>query len=429
MLDRQVAESFVELLSNQTDSLSTIYSKFHSSFDVRNRMVALTGISMLLSDGLLEHPHQIVATWLLFREFNKVPIHDSPFLPVFVHLFNEVRITNPNFCPPQLYDIVSCILDNGDTDAIDNLTLKAILSPNFSIPNSTNINLSAPKAYQARISPVLSKEIEKTENGNINSNSSNSNLNALGSHSTSNSNLERVVMTPSQILVELLSDPTIYNDFEPPYVRPAPEITPIFPGEVQQTFISSFDTAPALFDEYVSLNSKEAAVSLIRKAIDNPLKPAEIDSLSRELKKNPELSSEADMTSSQIEMLIENNPPIAQEIVLYLVKKNDKLLDQLASVALTQSKAKVIKEILVNPDLQAAQFENYIYKAMNTIKTINNNENYLKSVSLFCQMLCEAFWEGKRFGVDLLVELYSFCVEPKNESLKESQELASLLSA
>lgn len=401
MLERQVAENFVDLLSNSTDTLSVISTKFHSSFDIRNRMIALTGISMLLSDGLLEHPHQIVAIWLLFNEFNKVPINDSPFLPVFVHLYNEVRISNPNSCPPQLYDIVNCILGNGDTDKIGSMSIKSIMSPNFALPNLTTINLSAPKQYQPRISPILSEKVETPESE---------------------------VMTPSQILVELLSDSTIYNDFESLYIRPAPEISPIFLGEIEETFISSFDSAPALFDEYVSLNSKESAVSLIRKAIDTQLKPAEVDFLSREIKKNPDLSSEADLSNQQIDSLIENNLTIAKDIVLYLVKRNDKLLEQLASVQLTPAKAQVIQEILINPDLPSQQFENYIYNAMNTIKGIQENDTYLTCASLFFEMLCVAFNKGKRFGVDLLVELYSFCVLPKNESLKESQELAILLS-
>ncbi|KAK8875411.1 hypothetical protein M9Y10_005576 [Tritrichomonas musculus] len=401
MLERQVAENFVDLLSNNTDTLSTISSKFHSSFDIRNRMIALAGISMLLSDGLLEHSHQIVAAWLLFSEFNKVPINDSPFLPVFVHLYNEVRISNPNFCPPQLYDIVSCILDSGDTDKIGSMTLKSIMSNNFSLPNSTSINLSAPKQYQPRISPVLSEKVESPESE---------------------------VMSPSQILVELLTDSTIYNDFEPIYIRPAPEVTPIFPGEIQDTFISSFDSPPALFDEYVSLNSKESAVSLIRKAIDTQLTSAEVDSLSREIKKNPELSLEADLSNSQIDSLIENNTAIAKDIVSFLVKRNDNLLEQLALVQLTPAKAQVIQEILIDPDLPTPQFEGYIYKSMNTIKSIQKNETYLKCLALFFGMLCTAFNKGVQFGVDLLVELYSFCVLPKNESLKESQDLAFLLS-
>lgn len=401
MLERQVAENFVDLLSNNTDTLSVISSKFHSSFDIRNRMIALTGISMLLSDGLLEHSHQIVAIWLLFNEFNKVPINDSPFLPVFVHLYYEVRISNPNFCPPQLYGIVNCILGNGETDKIGSMTIKSIMSQNFDLPVLTSINLSAPKQYQPRMSPIISEKLEKPE---------------------------RDVMSPPQILVELLSDSTIYNDFESLYIRPAPDVASIFPGEIQETFISSFDLgAPALFDEYVSLNSKESAVSLIQKAIDTQLTPAEVDSLSREIKKNPDLSSEADLSIPQIDSLMENNTAIAKDIVLYLVKRDDKLLEKLATFQLTPAKQQVIQEILINPDLLPQQFESYVSNAMSNIEKIQN-DSYFECAALFFKMLCVAVNKGKKLGVDLLVELYSFCVLPKNESLKESQDLAILLS-
>ena len=419
MLDRQVAESFVDLLSNQTDSLSSVYSKFRSNFDTRNRMILLTGISMLLSDGLLEHPHQIVASYLLFKEFSNVPIHDNPFLPVFLHILNDVRVTAPNFCPPQLYDIVSCFLDNNDVDSIGNMNMKTVLSPNFTLPNKNNINLTIPEQYNIRISPVLAERSQsqqkKPENANHQQESPNS-----------SKDQKKNVMTPTQIIVELLCDPTIYCDFEVPYIRPAPEITPTFPGEVQNTYIASFDTSPALFDDYVPLNSQEATISLMEKAIDTKLNQGEIESLSREIKKNPELASEGNLNCQQIESLIENNTSIALDVVAHLVKKNDGLLEQLAKTSITPAKARVYKEILANPDLQNEQLNNYVNEAMNYIKGISDHDVFVKNLSLFCKMLHEIWSEEIKISSDLVTELYQFCVE--YEQIPEANDLATLIS-
>lgn len=403
MLERQVATSFVELLSDNTNTLSSIYSKFHSTFDIRNRMIALTGISMLLSDGLLEHSQQIVATWLLFNEFKNVPIHDSPFFPVLNHITNEVRLANPTFCPPQLYDIINYMLGKGDADFIGSMTLKSIMSDTFTLPSPPNNDLSAPKQYQPRISPILSEKVDNPEN---------------------------ITMTPSQIIIELLSDSTIYNDFELLFVRPPPEITQIFPGEVQQTFISSYDTAPALFDEFASLNSKETAVELLKKATETQLGAPDVEILTKEIEKNPDLTSEANFSNQQINSLIEVNPSIAKEVILSLIKRNDQLLNYLASLPLTPAKAQVIQKVLVHPDLPPEQFEQFIYNTMERLKKIpSTDEDYTKSTSLFCRMLCAVYKEGKRFGADLLVELYSFSVQPQNEELPEAQELTQYLSA
>jgi hypothetical protein len=51
------------------------------------------------------------------------------------------------------------------------------------------------------------------------------------------------------VIAELLIDKTIYEDFDPGFVRPPPAVTQLFPGELAGTFVASFGHANFLFDD------------------------------------------------------------------------------------------------------------------------------------------------------------------------------------
>lgn len=400
MLSREAAELLVSLLSNDSDPLSSISSRFSSNFDVNDKMVALAGISMLLSDCLLDHPQQIVALWILVNEFEDIPIIDSPFLPVFLYLF-DMRNTNPNACPPQMYDILLCLLGNCNIEIIAESTVKTILSPTFQLQTPSSPSIALPKQYQARTSPLLTERAENT------------------SHT----------MSQSQILVELLCDPTIYNDFEPPYIRPLPDVSPIFPGELQQSFISSFDASPPLYDECVSIDSKEAATVLIHRATDNKLKGTEIESLVHEIQKNPEIATEVGLPCEKLVQMIEMNPLLAKELYCVLIpKEGDKFFESLCHIQITPSLVEVAKSIFCMSDLPPNYLNDFISGHIKTISNVKDPQVSNKKTALFCGLLCQLFDEGIRYKDDLLMDLYSFCLEPKNESIHEAQDLATRLS-
>jgi hypothetical protein len=222
MLSQSLSASLVSLLSNETDPLSSLSTQFCSTFDVPSRMTALMGLSMLFADGLLDHKQQIVALWLLFNEFQSIPLADNPFLPIFSYL-SDLRATSPNSCSPQLYDIISCILGNFSPEKLGDLSVRTIFSPGHTIQTPKAINIPILKPSQARISHVL---IEQSES-------------PMG------------VLTQPQVLSELLADPALYADFEAPFVRPAPAVSPLFQGELFDSFISCAGTPSCLWDDGV----------------------------------------------------------------------------------------------------------------------------------------------------------------------------------
>jgi hypothetical protein len=217
MLTQEAASYVVSLLSNDTDPLSVIASQFVSSLDTRTRMTALTGLSMLLVDLLLDHEQQIVATWLLFNEFQAIPLSDNPFLPVFAFLF-DLRLSSPNSCSPQLYNVLACILGAAQPDRLADLSVRAVFSPAFEVPASKIV--AVPKGFIARASPVI---VERGENPGDQ-------------------------MSQSAVLAELLADAAVYDDFDPGFIRPPPTVSPLFQGELAGSFVASFSTPKFLFD-------------------------------------------------------------------------------------------------------------------------------------------------------------------------------------
>jgi hypothetical protein len=220
MLNHEAALSLVSLLSNDSDPLSVIASQFSFSLDTRTRMTALTGLSMLLVDLLLDHAQQIVATWLLFNEFQTIPLSDNPFLPVFAFLF-ELRFTSPNACSPQLYDILACILGAAQPDKLGEFSVGAIFGPAFAFSAPKIASPAAPKGCAARVSPVL---VERVENAGEQ-------------------------LAQPAVLAELLADAALYEDFDPGFVRPPPAVSPLFQGELAETFVAAFANRKFLFDE------------------------------------------------------------------------------------------------------------------------------------------------------------------------------------
>jgi hypothetical protein len=400
MLKKESADFLVELLSNDSDTLSAISARFASSLDGRDRMVALTGLAMLLCDRLLDHRQQIVAIWLLYCEFQTIHMPDNPFLPVFSFLFDQ-RLASPNSCSPQLYDILACILVNAPLDQVSENSVRVILGPVFVIRAPDATDVSQVNNYQLRVSPVIVKEEENAAN----------------------------VVSQLQILSALLSDSTVYNDFESSWLRPAPTVAPVFAGELMDTYISSFDIPPPIYDEWLSITSKEVALSLINRASIGKLKKTEIEALSHELQTNPGLVIEANIAPEKVEAMIEASPAIAKELFGILCVREQKLITYLSRTVVSDALAPVLRAVLLNSDLSAEAVGQIITGQIELLHNVRDQQSYLKKIATFCGLLCDVFCQGLRFQDNLLLDLYSFCGETKNESIKESKELAKLLSS
>jgi hypothetical protein len=363
-------------------------------------MVALTGFSMLLTDFLLDHQQQIVAVWLLYSHFQTIPLPDNPFLPVFAFLY-EIRSTSPNSCSPQLYDILANILSNSWPESIVECSVKTIMGPTFVIPTPKIVSISLTKAYTPRLSPILSQRVE-TKTGAI---------------------------SQEEMLVELLADSALYDDFNAPFIRPAPPLSPIFTEEFSAAFISSYSLPPPLFDGFLAISKREDVLSWIGRAGAGKLTKHEIDSLLGEIKSNRGLFLAESWPLDRLEALVENCPSVAIEFFKVLSGTDPKVLDFVVNSQITPNLAEIAAAVLTSPGLSEDVIEKYINMQLEHIHAIRDQQTYARKVTLLCRLLCDVVRKGVELKGSLVVDLHTFCTEKKNETIEESKELAELLIA
>jgi hypothetical protein len=218
MLSPETATELISLLSNNTDSLSTLSSRFISDFEVRDRLVALTGFSLLLADYFLDHQQQIVALWILYSQFRSIPISDHPFLPLFVTLYYG-RNKSPNLCSPQIYDLLACILSTEWPENAVDVSVQTIMSRTFVILAPKHVSFAF--EGHARLSSILTEKVE-TKSGAI---------------------------SQPEVLAMILADSALYTEFDPSFIRPDPPLSPIFPEELTAAFVTGSALPIPLFDE------------------------------------------------------------------------------------------------------------------------------------------------------------------------------------
>lgn len=81
------------------------------------------------------------------------------------------------------------------------------------------------------------------------------------------------------VLTELMQNISYCFDFDPPYIRPEPELSPLFEHELEQTFIVSGTDPMMIFDKNHSAESTNVAKKLLPRASKSPLSATKLQDL------------------------------------------------------------------------------------------------------------------------------------------------------
>lgn len=396
MLRSGAAEALVSILSNDEDRLVDLAQKFISSFEFNDRISALTGTALLLTDGLLDHGEQIVAFWLLLSEGDLSPIQSHPFFSVFVALYTA-SVASPNCISPQLHSILLRVLTGIEVESVGEQPVKLIMSDSFDLPVAPHprVDLGEPNPV-SRTSPLLVvEEHVQTKDG----------------------------LTQDQFLLELLQNESYWDSFSPPFARVVPKVCPIFPGEA--AVIDSWTNPPCIFDEGVTVDSRAAATSLLLKATEAKLRQGESDTLIAELKKDSMLADE--LPIAKITSLIENNVDVAKEVVTAIVGKRPAVLKGLLNLDVTVATADVVKHLIMSKNAPQEFLEAYISNSTKSLLAVRDNQTMARKARLFCKMMGFVVQNGAKLTPKMAIDLNSFCEDPRAKSIKEAQELNSIL--
>jgi hypothetical protein len=340
MLRSGAAEGLISLLNNDEDPLSDLSQRFSASFDFGDRLLALTGLSFLLRDGLLDHRQQLIAVWLLYSEHPTTSLSDHPFASIFQLLF-RLRFTDPNALAPQLHDLLGCILGGSDLQSLASQPLRAILRTTFALPPS-NPGVP-PEVPNGRLSPVLSVPDGPGPSD--------------------------VALSNSEILISLLQDASFWEGFEVPFSHGCPDVCPVFREEV--CFTGSYSHPRFIFDDGIPVDSRSSTLALFLKALDSKLKRGETDSLLARLQSDATLSDDDSFPHSKVVSLIENNPEVAKEVIVAWSKRPG-VIKFLLAADVTLASVEVIGHLIMSGAAPHGFFDSYITNSTKAVASIQN---------------------------------------------------------
>ncbi|EAY09793.1 hypothetical protein TVAG_137850 [Trichomonas vaginalis G3] len=91
-----ITESILNILETNDQSLDEISTKFHHAYDFNDRSALLSAISILILEGILDSHQKIIGVWLIFMEYSKLPISQSPFFEFFKSIDNPIQKDDSN---------------------------------------------------------------------------------------------------------------------------------------------------------------------------------------------------------------------------------------------------------------------------------------------------------------------------------------------
>jgi hypothetical protein len=385
-------EELISILNAEDDRLSDISQRFSDTFSFPERISALSALTFLLTDRLLDHRQQLMAVWLLLDECKPSSPVEHPFYPLFLFL-SDLAQASPNSLSPQLHDLLGCIVHGVPLPSLGTHSLKSVLSSNFVFPEFGAEGAPEPRPFPERASPVL----VLPEGGGA--------------------------LTHSEVLLKLLQDDAYWGNFEPPFAHTSPDLSPVFKDEIG--FVEPC-VAPFLCDDGVPVNSRGSIVALITKAADGKLRSSETESVVARLRADPTLAEEAQIPPGKLPTLIENNQEIAKEVIVATIGKPG-VQDGLLHADVSAASVDVVKHVLMSKQAPEKFLANYVRVSTTALSNIQNVQTRLRKARVFCKMMSFVIQSGEKLTSDIMLDLIGFCEDHKTKGVKEAQELNTIL--
>ena len=394
MIRHSAAETLVSILNIMDQPLESISTKFNQEYDFNDKLTAITGISLLLTDGLLSFPQQIVAVWILYNEFKTQPIKAHPFGNLFTNLFLSQQTI---ILSPQLRDILASVLSGNGFGGAEKESVNSILSASYKFSKQPDPATEKPAHILPRISPVIVSN-------------------------TPDPTAEQ--LTHDQVLLKILENDAFWSNFEAPLIRPIPEISPIFEGEL--TPIESYNSPEFLYDAATN-SAKNPVLMLLVKAADTKLKQQQVTQLIAEFDKDPSIFDESQFPQNKFAGLIENNPEVAKQVVAKLGARKPQILKQLQALDVTVNSIEVTKHFMTNGNPPEHFLQGYAKNSIKLILGIKDTQTMIRKTRIFCKLMIYLLTTKQKFTDGLVADLKQFCSDLESKNIRETQELKDML--
>jgi hypothetical protein len=390
MISRCSAAQLVSLLSNTRDSLLSVYSQFTAALTFDDRIMALPALSLLLTNAILDHYQQVMATWLLYAEFSRCPITGNPFLGTFISIANSQQANRHSPC---LYDLFPAIFKDELLDVLGSRTVVQVMRGEF--PRTAGLPPDVVLSDECLICPVLVLE-DETE---------------------SRSSLD-------EILIELFQ--MDLTSFECPFFRPETKISEPFPGELAGGFVSALPV-PFLFDSGAAAATREDAHQLMVQATTRKLTDAEADQTVMAMNRFPSLVEASRLTDAQIISLIQNNARLAKEFVSRLADANPGACRFVTRLGISVASVEVANLLISSGRMPDDVVEEFVSNSVELINATKERTIKTMRARLFCRFMTVVKPNALHFHQDLMIALRSFCIDMVGIGCVEAKGMFELL--
>ena len=421
MLSKENADTLISIISSTSETLNDLLSKFSTILDLKTRVICLKNLSLLLSDGILDHQQQIVAFWILFKSFEVDNFDDHPFKPLFSFI-NDFRMSKPNTCSPELYSMLSCILGKQDISICGNYSVKNLMNSEFPLKVPKSNDSINTRIQYPRITPLL---IE----ANSPQAASETKESTLGKEANSQQNQGESVkiISHNEAITSLVLDPSYSNDFEPPFIRPVPELSPIFDHELEQSFVLSDFNSPFIYDESQTAESLQAAKETLKKAIKQTIDQNETRSLCCAISSDATIAKDPCLTDSAVISLVEKNPQVAIAVIKSTGSLKPQLGNALSKLVPSANVCEVVKAFVKGGYSNSNFIRTYCSNAIAAIRDIRDNNSAAKAACPFCELMSDLIKSGTEIDATLTMTLLSACDDFRKRNIKEAASLKALL--
>jgi len=218
----------------------------------------------------------------------------------------------------------------------------------------------------------------------------------------------------------------------PAFVRPAPPLMELSDAELH--WVNIDDASCLLWDCTVAKvddsSSRTQALDLMASAFSGPLTPPQQQQLINELKADARLIEKSPLTPHSLPDLVDNNPLVATECLMRLLKTpqcND-YLSVLVNMDLSLHSMEVVNRLTTTAtrdELPVELIHLYVSNCINSCENIKDKYMQVRLVRLVCVFL-QSLIRNKIINVqDLIVEVQAFCIEYSR--IKEAAALFAIL--
>ncbi|CAG8451024.1 5600_t:CDS:2 [Diversispora eburnea] len=365
------SSTFQNLLYVVDQPFENIAVEFQGLVPEQKRFEAACALMVLLEDGKLQANQRVVALYILYHLYNVVPIHQNPFLLLFLNLyktlFSNLAFVKANYELMVEFRVEALILANKG-EQLANRTPTDIFTQfasndNSSLVDTEEVNIAGFEHYiKSELDVQLPQKGEKSE------------------RQWSWADIDDLDVRESS-----------YAPSQPP-----PSVIPNEHNPIEVDSEIEWD-----YNILADFTDRDDIKLLMNKALQRALSIPEEEYVLKQFQKNPKLIYHCDFSPEKLPYLIENNSRVAVEALLQLK----------SSPQIGKSSMEVVNQLLTTFPLSPEFLHSYLSNCVHACEECRNRNIQDRQVRLICVFL-QSLIRNNIIDVNrFFIEIQAFCLQ------------------